>query len=104
MVDVPHYAHKEPAGPLESWNLLAHRDPERAPQKHVHDLCFPPTTGSAVGERFSLPRYNIETPNISTTKFFPAKRLKFLNRVLASILTFQIKNPPRWYDEALLHY
>ena len=41
MVDVPQYAYKEPTGPLESWNLLAHRGPKRAPQKHVHDLCFP---------------------------------------------------------------
>lgn len=72
MVDVPPYAYKEPAGPLESWNLLAH--------------------------------YDLESRKISTTNFFPAKRLKFLDGVLASILTFQIKNPPRWYDEALFYY
>ena len=88
--------------PLGHWNLGF--NPKRAPQKHVHGLCFPPTTGSAVGERFWLPHCNIETPKISTTKFFPAKRLKFLNGVLASILTFQIKNPPKWYDEAPLYY
>ena len=41
MVDVPHYAHKEPAEPLESWNLLAHRGPKKATPKHVLDLCFP---------------------------------------------------------------